>query len=428
MIKTLRIRFVTITMCSVLIVLTLLVGAINLINYHNVNVSTQMRLDLILSNDGIMHEMDEKFPFDLDEKRVISDWEMSNRKGNHLSPEAPFDTRFFTVALDSSGNVTEIQLDHIAAITKEQAKSYALFLFESNNFSGYIDNYKFGVRTISSDSDEAGGLMYVFLNCERELATFHNFLIASIGISLLGLVLVFLLVVLLSARVVKPIAESYEKQKHFITDASHELKTPLTIIDANAEVLEMEHGENEWTNSIHHQIERLTDLTNKLVFLSRMDEEATKLTLLDFSFSDAVEEIASSFAPVAIAQHKNWTVDITPGLSFTGDEAMIRQLTTLLLDNALKYSSENGDIHLTLSNNGKNIFLSVQNTTDSIAIGKHEELFERFYRADASRNSSTGGHGIGLSVARAIVQAHKGKIQAYSKDGNSLTFTITLPR
>ena len=386
-----------------------------------------------------MHPFDEKFPNEDMENReppselttdlttnLEADFADQKHKRSTLSPEAPFDTRFFTVTLDKTGGVTDVRLDHIAAISTDQAQAYATKLFGPKSYSGYIDNYKYGVLPLSTTDKNA--LMYIFLNCGRELATFRNYLLASIGISGLGLLLVFLLVVLLSGRVVKPIAESYEKQKHFITDASHELKTPLTIIDANTEVLEMESGENEWTKSIHHQIERLTDLTNKLVFLSRMDEEATKLTLLDFSLSDAVEETADSFAPVALAQNKKWLVDIAPNLTYTGDETTIRQLISLLLDNALKYSTEEGSIQLKLYHTGKHLILSIQNTTASISPGKHEELFERFYRSDSSRNSATGGHGIGLSVARAIVQAHKGKIHAFSDDGHSITFTVTLPK
>jgi signal transduction histidine kinase len=155
-----------------------------------------------------------------------------------------------------------------------------------------------------------------------------------------------------------------------------------------------------------------------------MDEESSRLPMLDFSLSDAVEETARPFEAVAAAAHKQFFCEIEPNITCTGDESSIRQLISLLLDNAMKYTPEDGSIRLTLSASGKNKTLSVWNTADSIAPGRHDELFERFYRPDSSRNSATGGHGIGLSVAKAIVTAHKGKITAKSDDGKSIRFTV----
>ena len=223
---------------------------------------------------------------------------------------------------------------------------------------------------------------------------------------------------------VKPVAESYEKQKRFITDASHEIKTPLTIIDANTEVLEMTGGENQWTKSTRKQIARLTSLTEKLVFLSRMDEESTQLEMTDFAISDAVIDTAEPFVSYAASRGKTLELDIAPDLTYHGNEGCIRQCVSLLLDNAVKYSTENGKLRLTFHKQGRALALTVWNTTDPIPVGRHDELFERFYRPDSSRNTKTGGHGIGLSVVHAIATAHKGKISAKSEDGNSLTFSI----
>lgn len=207
--------------------------------------------------------------------------------------------------------------------------------------------------------------MYIFVNCERELNTFHTFLLASIGISLAGLLLVFLLVVLFSGMLVKPVAESYEKQKRFITDASHEIKTPLTIIDANTEVLEMTGGENQWTKSTRKQIARLTSLTEKLVFLSRMDEESTQLEMTDFAISDAVIDTAEPFVSYAASRGKTLELDIAPDLTYHGNEGCIRQCVSLLLDNAIKYSTENGKLRLTFHKQGRALALTVWNRTSA---------------------------------------------------------------
>lgn len=337
-----------------------------------------------------------------------------------MTAEAPFDTRYFTVKVTDKNTIVSVNTGMIAAVSTEKAINYTNQLTEKNKTSGFIDNYKY------TCVDTNDGKMYIFLDCERELSTFYNFLIVSILASVGGIILVYLLVLVFSKIVFKPVAESYEKQKQFITDASHEIKTPLTIIDASTEIIEMENGENEWTESIKNQVKRLTALTEKLVFLSRMDEESTKLIMLDFSISDAVLEVAQGFEAVATSQGKTLIIDIDNNLSYCGDETTIRQLVSLLIDNAMKYSDENGKITVSLKSNGKSRVITVTNSVDKIEKGKHDELFERFYRADSSRNSETGGHGIGLSVVKAIANAHKGKAVCYSNDENSITFKITL--
>ncbi len=411
MIKTLRRRFIAIAMCSIAAVLTLLIGGINLINYHNVNRIADARLRILAENKGI-------FP---DKPKPPDDFR------HKMSVEAPFDTRFFTVVLREDGTVLSVDTGRIAAVSTDTASEYAVRLWQTRHTEGFYEHYKYRTISLPGSAGEKN-TMYIFLDCERELTTFRDFLISSIMVSIFGMLLVFLLVVFFSRLLVKPVAESYEKQKRFITDASHELKTPLTIIDANTEVLEMENGENEWTASIHNQVRRLASLTQKLVYLSRMDEgSASSLTMLDFSLSDAVEETARAFAAVASTEQKNLSLDIAPGLSCRGDEAAIRQLVSLLLDNAIKYSTEQGSIRLTLREQGRNKILTVWNTAENLTPGNLNTLFDRFYRADSSRSSSTGGFGIGLSVAKAIVSSHKGRISAKSEDGRSILFTIILP-
>lgn len=237
-----------------------------------------------------------------------------------------------------------------------------------------------------------------------------------------------ILLLLLSKRIVRPVAESYEKQKQFITDAGHELKTPLTIIGADADLAEMECGENQWIQDIRRQTQRLTELTQDLIYLSRMEEEGLSLQSIDFPLSDVAEEMAHSFLPLAQNQGKRLEIAVQPMLSFRGDEKSIRQLCSILLDNALKYSPQEGELLFRLEKQGKNILLSVSNTT-SQPIKKEElcHLFDRFYRTDPSRNSQTGGYGLGLSIARSIVTAHKGKIRAESPQESVLTIQVTLP-
>lgn len=258
------------------------------------------------------------------------------------------------------------------------------------------------------------------------MTSFQTFLVTSIFVSIFGVTAVFILVLLLSKKAIEPVAESYEKQKRFITDAGHEIKTPLTIIDADTTILEMEYGENEWLSDINIQTKRLTGLTNDLIYLSKMEEENTKAAMIEFPFSDVTEETAQSFQNLAKVQNKHFIMDIQPMVTLKGDEKAIRQLISILLDNAVKYCGENGQIKVSVWKKGKNAMLSVYNTTKEMKKENLSHLFDRFYRTDESRNSQTGGYGIGLSIAKAVVTAHKGKIQASSEDGRSLLITVTL--
>ena len=434
MIKSLRRKFIAVAMSSVFLVLAGIIGTINVISFANVNNTANERLSYISENGGELQTMQPRGngnfedmtppdgediqPPDINEEQQNKEFKT---KFKNLSEETPFDTRYFTVTVDENGNAVSVNTGSIAAITEEEAQNYAEELAGSGKTGGfYGGSYKY--TTIETDE----GTMYIFLDCSRELSTFSSFLSASVLMSVAGLMLVFVLVVILSNTALRPVAESYEKQKQFITDAGHELKTPLTIIDANTEIIEMDYGESEWTESIRHQVKRLAELTQNLVFLSKMEEETTALNNTDFSISDAVYDTAQPFEAVAKSNGKELKIDIEESLSFHGDEYSIRRLVSLLLDNAMKYSKDGSRIEISLRQNGKNKILTVKNDVDACEIGSLDKWFERFYRADASRNSKTGGSGIGLSTAKAIVQAHKGKIHAESKDGKTVVFTATL--
>ena len=255
------------------------------------------------------------------------------------------------------------------------------------------------------------------------LAGFEAVLFTSAGISAVGLIAVFLLILLLSGRVIRPVCAAYEKQKRFITDAGHELKTPLTIIDADAALLAMEYGKNEWLDDICIQAKRLSTLTNDLIYLSCM-EETGKMELIELPISDLVSETASSFQALAVTQNKTFILDIQPMLTCCGNDKGIRQLISILLDNALKYSGDRGAIRLQLEKRGCFISLTVSNSADSISEETVSSMFDRFYRADPSRNSSIHGYGIGLSIARAVVNAHRGKISAEASDGQFIMHVL----
>ena len=332
----------------------------------------------------------------------------------------------------------------IAAVETEDAVAFAEEILESGRKHGFYNSYRYQVVT------EEDSVMILFVDRSRELASFQTLVFASVSMSLLGLLTVFLLVLFFSKKVFRPVAASYEKQKQFITDASHELKTPLTIISANVEVLEMELAdahpadwkqsagdvdegklmegsdlqENTWIKSIKNQIARLTVLVEQLVTLSRMDENNELKEACDFSLSDAVQETVELFCQPAERKGILLETDVQENANYHGEEKLIRQMVSLLMDNAVKYSPEGGNIKVTLSTKGKHYHLTVRNTTEEIPRGNLDILFERFYRLDSSRNSGTGGSGIGLSIVKSIVEAHKGRISARSEDGRSLTIGV----
>ena len=208
--------------------------------------------------------------------------------------------------------------------------------------------------------------------------------------------------------------------------AGHELKTPLTIISADAEVLAMElEQENDWLNDICSQTQRMAVLTNDLLSLSRMDENREPFTMIPFPISDVVSETVQSFQTLAHSKNRNIAADITPMLSYTGDEKAIRQITGVLLDNAIKYS-QSTDIALTLRKKGHNLILSVTNSAEPLTDEQLQRFFDRFYRTEQSRNSEKGGYGLGLSIAKSIVEAHKGKITATAPKIGFVQITVTL--
>ena len=206
------------------------------------------------------------------------------------------------------------------------------------------------------------------------------------------------------------------------------MKTPLTIISADTDLAEMECGENEWLEDIRRQAQRLTGLTEDFIYLSRMEEAQPRLQFLEFPISDVVEEMAQSFLAPARSQDKKLEIEVKPMISCNGDEKAVRQLVSILMDNALKYAPPGGHLTLRLERQGRTVVLTVSNTT-VYPVDKEslEHLFDRFYRADQSRNTQTGGYGLGLSIAKSIVSAHRGKIRAESPVPDLLTIVVSLP-
>lgn len=308
----------------------------------------------------------------------------------------------------------------MSELTEKTAKKYAEGVRNKGKKAGFYHSFRY--RT-----EEEGEFLSVwFVDYTRELDTMYHFFVSGILVSCLGLFLIFILVVFFSNLVFRPVWESYKKQKQFITDASHELKTPLTIIDANTEVLEMIQGENEWTKSIRNQVKRLSSLTIQMTMLARMEEEQKNPEMEEVDFSLILKETIQPFYTLAERNEKRFVFSVEPGLILKGNRELLKQLVMILIDNSVKYSVCSSEIFISLVKKGRKVVFKVSNESEMIQKGNMDILFERFYRTDASRNSETGGSGIGLSVAKAIVEVHNGKIHAESADGKILVITVIL--
>ena len=408
MIKKLQVKLVVLSMSALLLTMILIIGGINIVNYRGILGEADTLLAYLAENKG-------NFPMNPAGKAHALPMEMS--------PEIPYESRYFSVMLNlESGAVIQVQTGRIASVDTQSAIAYALEVWNKTEKKGFLDAFRYLV------SEEEDTVEIIFLDCGRKMDSFRKFLGASVGISIAGYLVVLFLVTIFSNRIIRPISESYEKQKQFVTDAGHEIKTPLTIINADIDVLEMDMGENEWLEDIKKQTKRLMALTKDLVYLARMEESGDSLQMIEFPFSDVVSETVISFQAVAQQQDKQIVSQIQPMLSLKGDEKAIQHLISIFLDNALKYSPDKATISVVLEKQKKFLVLTVSNPTDyPVPREKLPMLFERFYRLDASRNSQTGGHGIGLSVAKAIVAAHNGRIQAQTKDEKSLEIVVSLP-
>ena len=425
MIKRLRNRFIRIATLSVAAVMLLLTVILNAANYISTDADQRQTLTLIAENRGTIPITQPDMPDGTQEPPDMPDGitpqpDQSDpgRRGGPFTAETPFATRFFVLRFQDDGALVQADLTKIASVTEDDTAVYLNAAVKKGTGYGYCGSYRFYV----TDTDD-GQHLAIFLDCYQSLRAVRTVLVWSLAADALCTLLVLGLVVLLSRRAIDPVVRSAEQQKQFITDASHELKTPITVIATSLKVLEMEVGRQKWIDKARGQTEKLTSLVNSLVTLSRMDEEESPLKKEPFPISDAVWETAESFTELAASAGHPLTVQVTEGLVCCGDEYAVRQLTSILLDNAVKYAAPDSPITLTLEKIRRGVVLRTANRCEDAAHIDTAKLFDRFYRADPSRTA--GGFGIGLSIARSIAEGHRGSISA-AVDGDTITFTAEL--
>ena len=393
-------------MTAITVFLVILLGAINVINIVSVGRETAQTLRVISESEGDFGKI--KPPAD-DRKPEPPQGNMNGRKNEY---DTFMSSNFFVVRFNSDGEATKTDVSRTSTISESEAQELAKEIVDSDKTDGKTGKYRFKITT-SSD----GGTVAVFLDTSNEMLSYLRVLAlsATIGIVCWGLMLLF--VVLLSKKAIKPIAENIEKQKQFITNAGHEIKTPIAIIQSNTEAMELYNGENKWSKNIKAQTTRLGGLMNDLLFLARMDENAGKVNAVEFRADSLLEKTLGGFIQSIENKNVELQTEIKSDITLNADPTQIEQLFSILLDNAVKYVDDGGKISVSLCESERHVKLDFFNTCTELPDTEPDKLFDRFYRGDKARTQKNGGYGIGLSVARSIAEANRGAINAEFTDG-----------
>jgi hypothetical protein len=448
MIKQLQRRFIRIAVVTLTVAMVLVVGIVNIANWISVRGELFNTLSLIADTripeetsevpaappeDGGTTEATDgeektgqtrEAPEDGDGERWKrpENWPFPYRNRHFRNMVA--ESNWFSGIVTESGEVKYLMLEQSENLDESTAESLVLQAAGVGTEEGFLQDYLFDVRTLRD-----GKRKVVLLNCETRLTAVRNLVTFSAIACACGILLAWLLVTLASRKAVEPTIRNMEQQKQFITNASHELKTPLTVISTNMELMAMEEEDNPWIKSTQKQTAAMRRLVDELVYLSRMEEENPPLTIEELDAGKLLEETAEPFVSMAEYSGREMTVEAERGLQITGDRASLQRLISTLCDNAVKYASA-GPIRAEIRAEGKNhVVLRVSNpVAEPLTRQQCEQLFNRFYRVDESRSKDKkSGFGIGLAIAAAIAEKHGGRIGAEMEEDN-IVFTCVLPR
>ena len=421
MLRQLKVRFILLAIISMTVTLIVAFTAVNI----NLRVRLANRTDEIID---VLHE-NGGFPL-FNIQSLISDTDTDNNVGifefdksykRNFHDETPYQTRYYIAYLDESETIFNADYSHIAIANIDMIINQVCEIKEEPRDRGYIDTFRYG--RFETDN----GMMIIGVDCKTDLSTVNTLLTITLVTIIFCVVIVLFLLIILSRKIIKPFEENREKQRRFITDAGHELKTPIAIIQSNTEVMEMIDGENKWLTNIKQQTVRMNNLVKGLIELSKMDEQIiSEKEKQKIILSEIVYNSVESFRVPAESKGISLKADIAPNISVMGDLEDIVRLVGILLDNAIKYTDDRKEIAVKLFGKSKKAVLTVENTCKGLERDSVKKFFDRFYRSDSSRNSSTGGYGIGLSMAQAIVQNHKGKLSVHYTDDERIIFTAEL--
>jgi len=405
--KRLRNRFLVLNMVIISVMMLIAFTSIYLITYNNVHFGITKELDRISEPSRKLNDNPDMQQPDFDKAppphRSVSFSIITDKQWNTVSISSVFDmeNKFYEAA---------------KAMTVSKDKMAGEFKLD-----GYYWAY-----AIKSSSD---GYRISFLDITPQQGILNNLIVTFLIVALIMLIVIFITSRFFANKAIQPVQEAFEKQKQFISDASHELKTPLTVINTNVDVLlatEDSKGSEQakWLCYIKSEVERMTKLTNDLLYLTRLDYSDMKMIYADFDLSKAVESTILAMEAVAYENQLELKDSIEPDLRLFGNSEQIRQVVMILLDNAIKYTSKNGTVNVELKKSHNSLLFSVTNTGEGIPEEHWEKVFDRFYRLDKSRRREGGGYGLGLSIAKTIVEQHRGKISVKSVANESTTFLV----
>lgn len=417
--KTLQKKFVMTAMAAISVLLLILLGTINGLNFWQNERQSDRLMDMLCQQiAGAPPSEPGMLPFpDMQGKRGPRDFFSPPVTEDHAMA-----ARYFCVWFDREGTITHTDTGRISSVSGEEAEEYAEKIYEQGNTLGKLNHFKY--RRVPASGGR--GEILLFLDISAQRYALALVLVLSAGIGVLCWFAMLLLVILLSKRAILPIARNLEKQKQFVTDAGHEIKTPLAIIMANVEAMELHGGESKWSRNIKAQTVRLSGLMQNLLVLARLDEGVGELPASDFSMSRLLEETLPPFCESAALKNVMIETEISQDAEIYGNRENLLRLVSILLDNAVKYVPKGGKIAVTLRKQSRGILLQVENDCVRLPADEPGKLFDRFYRGDSARTQKSGGYGIGLSAAQAIVENCKGEICAEYREDGRIVFTVRI--
>lgn len=419
-IRKLRRRFIALATLAAFIIVAFVLGLINAIGYYTLRSHCMDTLTYIAENGGTMPT---RF------RRAQTTWAEDFLPGITLPEEAPefaYQTRYFSVRLNEEKEITSVNVKNIYAFSEKQAVEFIRYAIKDNDTSGFISKNKGHYGFMKAGLSD-GGTLIVILDCTREFSDVHTFMSYSLWFGFLCILLYLIIFAALSRRAIEPFVQNAENQKRFITNASHELKTPLAIISVNAEALEMMEGKNEFTEGIRKQVRRMSGLISHLILLSKAGE-STKADLKPevFALKDVLQRNVEEFDVLARDQQKKLTLHCEGDFKVKTDEKFLSEILHILLDNGIKYCDDEGTITVSAARGQKKeIKLSVSNDYKDGKDVDYKRFFERFYRSDESHNSKKSGYGIGLSIARELSDLLSLPLNVSWKDGR-IYFSLTI--